>query len=457
MVADISSVTVEDPLARRRDAISLLEARLAAIPRAERPHEHAAAAYHLGLALAEFPGSDPTQGLRRALACYDLAASIFDPRFDPVEHARVINAAGAAHRALGNPNKSAALFAEAARLLEGHDRDDERAAALNNLGLVLTDVGDPRRGVEAFDAALELFDAGKPAGRRARVAALHNRGLAHASEGTEQALERALSDYEQAVCELDVEDAPYYPGLLHHSIGVAWSTLATIRDSQREQLLGWAIEAFRESLRVFIRTRFPQQHAMAKHNLGLAWGELGRARCDPLCLRRALVSFEDAATTFDPRAHPDEWRNVYANLERVEAELGRSEPDATRATHFAILAGAVGAEERSELVRERLLRLVSLPEPSARSAIAELAIAIASLRGDSAVSVMAAELSVLMELPSEALEVALRAQHEAHRRLAPESREHADRALDQAIGAALGTPQRIFVRDFLYSLGWERP
>ncbi len=38
-----------------------------------------------------------------------------------------------------------------------------------------------------------------------------------------------------------------------------------------------------------------------------------------------------------------------------------------------------------------------------------------------------------------------------------EEREAADRALDAVVGAALGAPQRIFVRDFLYSLGWERP
>ena len=72
--------------------------------------------------------------------------------------------------------------------------------------------------------------------------------------------------------------------------------------------------------------------------------------------------------------------------------------------------------------------------------------------------VMEAELSVLIELPSDQLETGLRARLDAHRRLADEDvREEADRSFDQAVSDALQGPQRIAVRDFLYSTGWERP
>jgi hypothetical protein len=65
---------------------------------------------------------------------------------------------------------------------------------------------------------------------------------------------------------------------------------------------------------------------------------------------------------------------------------------------------------------------------------------------------------VLIELPTEQLGFGLQARFDAHRRLEEgDVRDDADRALDQAVSDALQGPQRIAVRDFLYSLGWERP
>jgi len=94
-------------------AIEGLEAQLRATPRATRPYEHATVAYRLGLAYAENPVGNRGELLRKALACFDVAAGVFDPRFDPVEHARVLNAAGASHRALGDRRKAAELFQKA--------------------------------------------------------------------------------------------------------------------------------------------------------------------------------------------------------------------------------------------------------------------------------------------------------------------------------------------------------
>ncbi|MDP9070782.1 MAG: hypothetical protein M3N68_05765, partial [Actinomycetota bacterium] len=119
----------------REGVIEALQAQLAAAPRATRPYEHGSIAYRLGLAYAESPVGTPVENLRKALALYEVAGEVFNPRFDPVEHARVLNAAGASHRALGDRRKAAGLFEKAAALLEDKGRDDERAAALNNLGL----------------------------------------------------------------------------------------------------------------------------------------------------------------------------------------------------------------------------------------------------------------------------------------------------------------------------------
>ncbi|HSH58145.1 MAG TPA: hypothetical protein VK988_00590, partial [Acidimicrobiales bacterium] len=434
-------------------ALEALEAQLASTPRASRPYEHAAIAYRLGLAYAESPVGNASDSLRRALACYDVAAAIFDPRADPVEHARVLNAAGAAQRALGDPRRAAGLFEKAAELLDGRDRQSERAAALNNLGLARTELGELEAAVEAFDVAADLFDTTSADGRRGRVATLHNRGQAHAAEPGEEGIEAALADYEEARADLDPDEAPYHHGLVSHSIGVACSALASMRPSEREALAGEAIKAFNESLTVFTRASFPFQYALAKHNLGLAYVALGGA----MNLRRALACFEDAVATLDTRVHAAAWRQAYASLERTEKELESLAPGLSRADHFAALVGASRRDERGGLVRERLLRLLALPDPTRRSALAELALASAELEGARASAVMEAELAALMELPNEHLEMALRARLDAHARLPEADREEADRALDRAIGEALQGPQRIYVRDFLYSMDWERP
>ena len=456
-----SSGTRSDP----RSAIEGLEAQLRVTPRATRPYEHATIAYRLGMAYAENPTGNRVEQLRKALASFDVSAAIFDPRFEPTEHARVLNAAGACHRALGDRRKAAELFAKAAELFEGRERDDERAAALNNLGLARTELGLLDEAVTAFDEAATLFDTSEADGRRGLVATLLNRGQAHAASATVEGLEAALADYEEAQGDLDADEAPYHFALVHHSIGSACSALANQRPDERARLLEEAIGAFRESLTVFTRTSFPYQHALAKHNLGLALaaqadltaGETGGGGKTRLQgLRRALAAFEDAVALLDTRIHADAWRQAYASLERVENTLAEVVPGASRAVHFATLTATTSEEERKALIRERIIRLLAMPDARRKSLLTEMALA--SLEtGGRAQLIMEAELTVLMELPPETLDHALRARYTAHQAVGPERQEDADRMLDAAIGAALQGPQRIMTRDFLYSIGWERP
>jgi tetratricopeptide (TPR) repeat protein len=436
----------------RQEVISALERQLAATPRHSRPYDHARIAYRLGLAHAEAPAGSPTDGLRRALAHLDVASKIFDPELDPIEHARVLNAAGAAHRGLGDRRRAANLFERAAELLGDRGRDDERAAALNNLGLVRAEQGQLKEAVDAFDQAAELFDTITDEGRRGLSATIHNRGQTRAAMGTPEALHEAVADFRQALQVLGDVDAPYHRGLAFHSLGVAFSSLAGAEPAERQRWLAEAVEAFTASLDVFTRSAFPFQHALAKHNLGLAYLARGGGVKD---VRRALASFEDAVAVLDPRLHADPWRQAYASMSRVEEDLGRQFPGVSRPEHFAALAASVDDDERHALVQSRVLRLLSLPEP--RRHVTELALASAKLPREDAQKVISAELKVLVEQPTELQQVGLRARFDAHQQLVGEPRRSADRALDDAIVDALQGPQRIWVRDFLYSLGWERP
>jgi tetratricopeptide (TPR) repeat protein len=434
-------------------AIAALEKQLAATPRASRPHEHAVLAYRLGLAYAEAPSGNPAEGLRKALASYDVAAAIFDPRFEPVQHARVLNAAGAAHRSLGDRRKAAELFEKAVSLFEGGGSDNERAAAYNNLGLCRTEMGQPEQGVEAFNSAIGLFDAYTEEGKRGVISTLHNRGQAHTALQTEEGLEAALADFEEARGMIDPDQNPLHHGMVEHSVGVTCSALANLSAEGRSAFLQEAIRAFNNSLLVFTRTDFPYYHALVKHNLGLAHeGQGGVAN-----LRRALASFEDALAVLDTRLHADAWRQAYASLERVEKELNAKEPK-SRPDHFAALLAVVGLEERTVLVRERMFRLLALPEPRRTSSIAELARSVGLLGFEEGRRVYESVVKLVIELPQDTQRLSLRAIIEAHRSIEDEdARLDADRAVDQAIGDALGGPQRVAVRDFMAGEGWERP
>jgi tetratricopeptide (TPR) repeat protein len=436
-----------------RAVIADLEKQLGATSRATRPHEHAVLAYRLGLAHAESPMGNPAEGLRRALAYYDVAAAIFDPRFEPLHHARVLNAAGAAHRALGDRRKAAELFDKAASLFAQGGTENERAAAFNNLGLCRTEMGQAEAGIEAFNSALELFDAYTDDGKRGVISTLHNRGQAYTQLRTEEALESALADFEQARGMIDPEENPLHYGMVEQSVGVTCSELARLNTEGRGAFLKEAIRAFNNSLRSFTRTGFPYYHALVKHNLGLAQESLGGTAN----LRRALASFEDALAVFDTRLHADAWRQAYGSLERVEKELNATEPK-SRSDHFAALLAVADLEERTVLLRERMFRLLALPEPRRTTAVAELARSIGLLGFDDGRRVYESVVKLVIELPQDTQSASLRAIIEGHRSIEDEdARTDADRAVDQAIGDALGGPQRVAVRDFLEGEGWERP
>lgn len=435
------------------DAIHGLEANLAATSIRRRPHDHAVAAYRLGLAYSESPNGDPTQNLRRALSCYELAARIFNPAFDPVEHARTLNAMGAARRTLGDLQGAADLFERAGALLEGRDHDPELAATLNNLGLARSGVGEVGPALQAFDRAVQMFDPATPEGRRNLVATLHNRGQAFGMLGTVEGLTDALDDYALALEHLDPEEAPYHYGLVHHSIGAAAVALAEVQPEERSARLEQARAALTEALGVFSRSAFPFQHALAKHNLGLTWAGLG----DSTSQRRALVCFEDAVSVLDPRLHAAAWQQSYASLAKAEAELAAEHPEWTRTDHFVALLAEVEPEVRGSLVRERLARLMALPGPAAGAALVELGTSVFAQPVRDARAVVIAELSAVMELPNDAQEAVVRALMDARNKLEPEARERADQVLEGAVGNALDGPQRILVRDYLYSMGFVRP
>lgn len=434
-------------------SIGALEAKLANTPRATEPLAWAVASYRLGMARAESPTGSPADNLTAALALYDAAAAVLTVDQAPIEHARVVNAAGSAHRLLGNPQKAVELFDRAAELLEGRGGDAERASVLSNLGLAQTESGRPTEAAGAFELALSLLEGDDAEQRRARAATRHNLAQSLMSTGSHDDLAAAIEALQAADADCVESDAPLHQAMVWHSLGVARKGQAEHDSDHREALLNRAVEHFEECLTIFTTASFPFHHAVAKQNLGLALAGQG----DLDSARLALSYYEDAITMFDPRLHAPHWRSTYENMEALESRLAIDAPGQTRHDHFATLLGGMDEVHRLAALRERLALLERLPKRQRVERLAELAFAVVTQPPRSFVATLRTTITVLMELPDDLLHSALEAQCVAHGRLDPHERRAADFVLDEAIDSLLFGPQRIRVRDLLAEIGWERP
>ncbi len=435
------------------ESIATLTERFAATDRSAEPLAWAAAAYKLGMATAEQPSAQPMVELRRALELYQQAAGILTVERAPVEHARILNAAGSAHRLLGDATTATRLFEHALALLEGRGAEAEEASVLNNLGLVLAERGRIDEAIQLFDRSLASLNGDSDDVVRTRLATLHNLGQAHMGRGSLDGFRAAIGVFESGTEEATGFDVSMHTGLLDHSRGVAHKALANLDPEARQQHLDAAVVAFEQSLAVFTSVGFPMHHAIAKHNLGHTLA--GRDDLDSL--RRALACYEDALHMFDPRLHQAHWQEAYKNAEVLEDRLARIEPNASRADHIATLSGSMTDDERLTFLRHRLLLLEPLPEKHRQERLTAFCHAMITQEPGSFVATLRTLITVLMELPETVLESALRSLLRAHSMLDPHDQRAADFVLDEAIQSLLFGPQRIRVRDMLEDIGWDRP
>ncbi len=443
------------------ESVAALSASFEAIDRTAEPLAWATAAYKLGMATAEQPSAQPQVVLREALELYEKAGAILSAERAPVEHARIVNAAGSAHRLLGDAPKATRLFQRSLELLSGRGAEAEEASVANNLGLILAEQGRIDESITQFDRSLELLEGNREdatADRtddvvRTRLATLHNLGQAHMGRGSAAGVAKAVEVFNQGAAEASGFDVPMHSGLLDHSRGVALKALANLDPASASKHLDDAIVAFEQSLTVFTSVGFPMHHAIAKHNLGHTLA--GRDDLDSM--RRGLAAYEDALLMFDPRLHQAHWQEAYNNAAALEARLAQVEPDATRADHIASLAGSMSDDERLTFLRHRLLLTEPLPEKHRQERLTAFCFAMVTQKPASFVATLRTMITVLMELPENVLESALTSLLAAHAMLENHERRAADFVLDEAIQAQLFGPQRIRVRDMLDDIGWERP
>ena len=435
------------------ESVAAMKDRFESIDRYSDSLSWATSAYRLGMATAEQPTAHPQDNLKEALGYYEQAAQVLTAQRAPVEHARILNAAGSAHRMMGDPSTASRLFSEALGLMSGKGVDVEEASVLNNLGLVLTEGGRLDDAVEAFTMSLDMLPGDDDEQIRTMLATKHNLGQVHLARGGVDGCEAAIEVLADASAIARGTEASMHTAMIDHTLGIAWKARAGFDPAMHDRDLSEAIAAFERCLTVFTSVGFPMQHAIAKHNLGHALA--GRDDLDSM--RRALAYYEDSLNIFDPRLHQQQWQEAFANAEAVEKRLEAAVPGATRADHIATLAGSMSDNERLLFVRQRLVQMERLPKENQLERLTALSYAIVTQPAASFVASLRTIITVLMELPEDLLESALESQLAAHAMLDNHDQRAADFILDEAITALLFGPQRIRVRDMLEDIGWDRP
>lgn len=446
--------TDKGPIAKSAtESVAAMKARFDSLDRKVDSLRWATAAYRLGMATAEQPTASPEQNLREALGYYQKAADVLTVGRAPVEHARILNAAGSAHRMLGDPSTASRLFRQALGLMAGKGVAAEEASVLNNLGLVLCEGGQLDDAIEAFMKSLELLPGANEEQVRTMLATKHNLGQVYLARGGVDGCDAAISVLSDAAATAGGTEASMHTAMIDHSLGIAWKAKATLDPVGGDGHLSEAVAAFQRCLTVFTSIGFPMQHAIAKHNLGHTLA----GRDDVASLQRALANYEDALNIFDPRLHKQHWQEAFANAEAVEARLEVAVPGATRADHIAMLMGSMDENERLMFIRHRFVQMERLPKTNQIDRFTEFFYAVITQPAASFVATIRTVITVLMELPETLLESALESQLAAHSMLDNHDQRAADFILDEAINALLFGPQRIRVRDILDDIGWERP
>jgi tetratricopeptide (TPR) repeat protein len=310
------------------EAAASLRERLARYPADRYPIQHATAQFHLGVTLiraGDAPGA--VEALRAA-------ARLFPADRLAVEHAKTLLMLGIALRECGDRQPAAAAFEEALARFERTGQADEAAAACYNLGLVQREAGRSAEALIALRRALAHFR-----GRRPGQAAACARELG--------AAELSTGDLAAAEADLGLAMDLAAQARDHAGLGAAANALGLTRLAAGN--LDGAVTALEAAVAAHPRAVRPQDHAMAKANLALAFHRRGEDARAVLAARQALGV---------PRAPAP----VAAQAAGILDELGHPPADV-----HAVLDGQPAARW-PVIVREELDRWLDLP---AADAVAE--------------------------------------------------------------------------------------
>lgn len=388
--------------------------RLHAHPPDRDPVEHATAAFHLGTLRLDAGRIDS------AITELERARALFDPEGLPVEHAKVTTMLGAAFRAAGRLPEAAACFDDAAGRFAGADQPGEHGAALHNRGLVARDAGEAEHAATCFEQAHDRFVAAR-AGPQATAAA-RERGAALLTSGETATAREVLADAAEQAGRLGDLAAQ---GETANLIG-----LVELARGQPDTAAGF----FQEAAAAHPRGTRPEDFAMAKANLAVAWEQADRGARARLAARQAL-----AAPTVPPA--------VRDQATQLLDRTGSGPGDALAAVH------AEPAEEWPVLLREETVRwtVVDGVERDAETAAWVRGLA---ERGPRAGDVAEPWLGALLELPPADMDTLAAAAIRATGRLGDADAQRVRTEVGRAM-ARFHAPQMLRLRDTFERLAGE--
>lgn len=355
-------------LQERDETIPELEQRLTRYPAERYPVQHATTQFHLGVALANAAELDGAEAALRS------AVAGFAPDAFAVERAKALNALGATLRLKSRLRDAAECFARAAELFDKAGQNLERGAALFNLGLVQRDLGDTTGAMAAFQEARGLLEARTvpaQAGAAARELGVTLLGAGDLEQGA-NILQEAVELAERAGDHVSL-------GAAANALGLAHLAADRIDD---------AVKSFNDAVAANPKNLRPQEYAMAKANVALAYERAGKAP------RARLAALQAAAAPTAPEP-------VRAQARGVIERLGNQPGDLLR------VLDTEAAEAWVPIVREELARWMELSDSERRIEAAawidgQLA------RPASGADLAEAWLDALLELPPEPLDRVIR-------------------------------------------------
>lgn len=273
----------------------------------------------------------PSAAQEEAIACYEVALTLYTAARFPVQHAGNLANLAAVYieRVAGNraDNLERAIACLEAALAEcpAEKSPKEHATLQNNLGGIYAQrvaeskADNLERAIACFQAALEVRTLERYPEDYAYTQA--NLGAAYVErvEGSKaDNLERAIACFQATRVVQTAERFPFDYAITQNHLGNAYS--ARVAGDRRDNLER-AIACFRAALTIQTADRYPKDHAGALSNLGLAYRErVAGDRRDNL--ERAIACFQSAGAVFTMERFPDEHRQVQLKRALVAADAG---------------------------------------------------------------------------------------------------------------------------------------
>ncbi len=434
-----------------RERVRMLWQAHEAIDPIVQPDEWAFSASRLGLAASEL--AVRPEDVEEPMVLLRKAAMILDEKRAPVEHARILTALAACHRATGDVHGAIDHFRRALELMKGRVSSVEEATGHSNLGQAFSELGRADVAVEHLDRAVALINGESAEARgerplrvlddeaqRVLLAVRINRGSALQGLGGRDHLVRAIDDYRFVIESTNPNEPPLQAGMAHHALGTVYKAMGNLDD---------ALASFERSNQILSLTTFPMQHAVSRFNTAIT----AEARGTLVDLRRAYREISAALGIFDQRLHKSQWKAAFDVRQQIVTALLQLEPGLSLADHEVAALIEAEPEKRITLVRDLTRRIDRLPREQCADELFDFFDA--ASRHDEYGDVLRVVIPVLMELPDAILADALSALVASH--LDRADRARLDSAVDEAVQEVLHGPQRVRVRDILEHFGWNRP